>query len=66
MSTKASDIEAMARRLCKADGCDPDALAFDAKLPPGPMGTTLLVANFNEFYVMPLWKFYARMAEAAL
>jgi hypothetical protein len=62
------EVEAMARRLCFADNLDPDELGFDARyqFPITRMGIATIPTDFSDHWLMPLWKFYAHLAEAAL
>ena len=50
-----------ASKLCEADGLKPDHV-----FPVTDSGVSLIEPNFRDHHVMPLWRFYVRLAEAAL
>ena len=60
------EIEKMARLLCQGDGLDPDMLGFDAVVPETRRGIKFITPEFRRMFEMPMWHFYANLAEAAL
>jgi hypothetical protein len=57
-----TDLERIARILCEADGCDPDALAYEQLLSTDKRGR--IQAPLAP--PLPTWQFYLLMARTAI
>lgn len=56
--------EKIARKLCKAGGYDPDALAFNAVLEKTELENVFLVPDPK--LQVPLWQFYSKYAHTVI